>query len=77
MRKSRKSDFKVLGIWLRDPRTLTSTLPSVPFANAFLLSALIFVPYFSLPALVFAVLYGLPATIWGLVIYFDMRKKRK
>jgi hypothetical protein len=77
MRKSRKSDFKVLGIWLRDPRTLTSTLPSVPFANAFLLSALIFVPYFSLPALVFAVLYGLPATIWGLVIYFDMRKKEK
>jgi hypothetical protein len=75
MRKSSKDSFKALGIWLRDPRQLTSALPALPFLNGLLLSILIFAPYFSLPALVFAVLYGLPVTIWGLVIYFDMRKK--
>lgn len=77
MKRSSKDNFQALGIWLQDPRTATSILPSLPFVNALLLSILIFAPYFSLPALVFAVLYGLPVTIWGLVIYFDMRKKRK
>jgi len=77
MKRSSKDNFQALGIWLRDPRTLTSALPGLPFVNVFLFSVLTFAPYFSLPALVFAVLYGLPVTIWGLVIYFDMRKKEK
>jgi hypothetical protein len=77
MKKSSKDNFKVLGIWLRDPRIATSALPNLPFVNVLLSLALIFVPYFSLPALIFAVLYVLPATIWGLVIYLDMRKRQK
>jgi len=77
MKRSSKDNFQALGIWLRDPRPLTSALPALPLLNALLLSMLIFAPYFSLPALVFAVLYGSLVTIWGFVIYFDMRKKQK